>query len=1204
MLRLAFDEAKKAGLTDVELIQNATTRKLKLERAHGARTKLVGDVTKDMKGVIDVFDQQRVIRHLDTLNELSDPTQADSVSIVDGPEFKAARGRAEQFLDDVKKAKADLESVERRWISGLPEDLSGLSEAIERALAQSQTVGGQEGPLKGSWEKCDAVRGNMESRRSAENKLREQLNAALGSLSESLEARRVVVSSLRDALEEARKQRADGTLVKAAEKQLKRLDLVSRTVISSNEISGLPQSLDDDDYLASGAMGQIRTVTFQGETIAAKIFKYGRGKKERADTEAALRKETLVLTRLQGPNIVSFRGVVTDWILGGILLLDYFQDGSLRNLINRAAGDTLSTRLCEESAFALALDIAKGMAQMHRLGFIHGDLKGANVLVETQKGAMPPEQWVAKLADFGSVAAATTTSLTSFGAADENGTTPWYAPERRAGARPSYEVDVFAFGVVLWEMLSGKMPSRRYEVDTAECVAEDAPRFLKDLMTLAARQEPSERPTFDAIVHMCTERGGRWRESLVAEIEALSEADRVECFCAIDGSDRAAVSQLLRAQQVETLTQLLASEARPRGGVKSAVRQSALRRLSQWVGEVFGGRGASHHLKEMREAAFVSDEDGYLFECVAKPLPEMAKEFSAQWRALRQMFAPPPLQTADSAAEARGLRLGQKRVILVLRAGFNPSAMNFMPGGGGRTDVGGEWHGYCVEITAGNADDMNDDDVVAEVAARIRELHAQGTLAAIAAGSRGGTYLAMPNGLWDQMKRGELPKVPTFLINNAGKHTNLVHNPSFVMPGDVPIIMTHGSREGYWAQDEDTAQWGAVSGWKMFVRLRGVPTNGAAHANSLEGLLNNPTIAESRAQRFLYYSGDSGGPPVNSATVAPWSRVVFNRGDDHNPTGICEDGTLYGSLATYLPATGIGDSSKQGVGRERSDALLRLFDALTSGAPVENAFIASSRQLLSQARQEHEANLGLTPSELPFAKDQALRPLAHDAPPVPATEILKTLSEASSEYKDVRALFFDDTAPSWYHHNKDTLSSYVDSIVKIERIQNRDHMRQVNERLRAIQEELTKVGIPFAKGVHTRWAFHGAPRASIESVARDPTGGFKSTLSGSATGEWWGKGVYFGRDARFPVLGTGAARYSTPDDEGSCRVMLCQLMTGLSCAADGEMRIFPYYTGGPDSAVAVRYHSSIDALANPEIFVLQDGVAICPAYVVTFKLRQ
>jgi serine/threonine protein kinase len=96
----------------------------------------------------------------------------------------------------------------------------------------------------------------------------------------------------------------------------------------------------------------------------------------------------------------------------------------------------------------IALELARGLEEIHARGIVHRDLKPANVLV-SRDGA-------AKIADFGIALQPTASALTQTGYSV--GTPPYMSPEQLLGARVDFRSDLFAFGLVVYEMLCGVRP--------------------------------------------------------------------------------------------------------------------------------------------------------------------------------------------------------------------------------------------------------------------------------------------------------------------------------------------------------------------------------------------------------------------------------------------------------------------------------------------------------------------------------------------------------------------------------------------------------------------------------------------------------------------------------------------------------------------------------------------------------------------------
>jgi serine/threonine-protein kinase len=107
-----------------------------------------------------------------------------------------------------------------------------------------------------------------------------------------------------------------------------------------------------------------------------------------------------------------------------------------------------TSRLAPRIAALVALELARGLEEIHALGIVHRDLKPGNILL-SRAGAT-------KIADFGIALGGEGPGLTQTGHAV--GTPPYMAPEQLLGERADARSDLFSLGVLLYEMLTGRVP--------------------------------------------------------------------------------------------------------------------------------------------------------------------------------------------------------------------------------------------------------------------------------------------------------------------------------------------------------------------------------------------------------------------------------------------------------------------------------------------------------------------------------------------------------------------------------------------------------------------------------------------------------------------------------------------------------------------------------------------------------------------------
>ena len=223
------------------------------------------------------------------------------------------------------------------------------------------------------------------------------------------------------------------------------------------------------------------------------------------DSRARFRHEALVLSRLNHPGI----GMVFDF--------DAQEDTDFL-VMELVPGATLAARLsvgplAEDEALGLALQIAEALEAAHEQGIVHRDLKPANVMV-TEKGRV-------KVLDFGVALLRADRERQTIGATRGRpaiGTLSHMSPEQLAGSELDGRSDIFAVGVLLYEMVTGKHPFP---------LAAEAPLINAILNQAAAaprRLRPELRPATEALILKCLEKDpSRRHESARALAERLRE---------------------------------------------------------------------------------------------------------------------------------------------------------------------------------------------------------------------------------------------------------------------------------------------------------------------------------------------------------------------------------------------------------------------------------------------------------------------------------------------------------------------------------------------------------------------------------------------------------------------------------------------------------------------------------------------------------
>jgi serine/threonine-protein kinase len=204
-------------------------------------------------------------------------------------------------------------------------------------------------------------------------------------------------------------------------------------------------------------------------------------------------------------------------------------------------GETLSSLLCRGSfgldrAVPILIQVARGIARAHDLGVVHRDLKPENVVICPR----PDGTDLAKILDFGIARIRTDTRLTHSG--ELFGTPQYMAPERMTRNESGPSVDLYAFGVVLFEVTTGRLPFS----------AADPTTLLIMHMTEPAPSPRSIDPAIpeelDTLTVQLLEKDPRARpvDAHRVELDLVTAARRLRC--AVPPDPEADVSPSRRAQ--------------------------------------------------------------------------------------------------------------------------------------------------------------------------------------------------------------------------------------------------------------------------------------------------------------------------------------------------------------------------------------------------------------------------------------------------------------------------------------------------------------------------------------------------------------------------------------------------------------------------------------------------------------------------------
>ncbi|CAI7899529.1 unnamed protein product [Closterium sp. NIES-53] len=249
------------------------------------------------------------------------------------------------------------------------------------------------------------------------------------------------------------------------------------------------------ELVATGSFGVVHKGVYRGQQIAVKFLLFPEASSEDDLNRAkrGFRQEVAVWHKLQHPNVVQFLGAYINppkWAI----VTEFLEGGTVKGFLARIG----KHRLPLKQIISMALDIARGMQYLHSYNVIHRDLKSANLLLASDASV--------KVADFG---LARTEAQEPGNMTAETGTIRWMAPEMIDHKPYTRKVDVYSYGIVLWEICTAQWPfeglsfvqlAHAIVADDLRPPIKDCPSQLTKLITRCWDRDPDVRPDFDEIV--------------------------------------------------------------------------------------------------------------------------------------------------------------------------------------------------------------------------------------------------------------------------------------------------------------------------------------------------------------------------------------------------------------------------------------------------------------------------------------------------------------------------------------------------------------------------------------------------------------------------------------------------------------------------------------------------------------------------------
>ena len=258
----------------------------------------------------------------------------------------------------------------------------------------------------------------------------------------------------------------------------------------------------EPEPFARGGQGTVHRAEFQGDVVALKrMSMVGVTAPKRAKMLRDFSTELAIMVKLRSPRVVQVFGVVTTdpSFLG--FVVEFLEGGDLRTAID---AEDYAAAVDEAQRRRWLGDVALGMQYLYSKGVEHRDLKTLNVLLDGNRRCKVTDFGLSKSDDLNTAA----TQATAAGGSAK-GTPAYMAPELLESNTFTEKTDVYAFSMIVWEVLDGGVPwagLNPMQVGMQVMVQRKrppppagAPPDLVGLMERCWSHDPAARPSFEAI---------------------------------------------------------------------------------------------------------------------------------------------------------------------------------------------------------------------------------------------------------------------------------------------------------------------------------------------------------------------------------------------------------------------------------------------------------------------------------------------------------------------------------------------------------------------------------------------------------------------------------------------------------------------------------------------------------------------------------